>query len=389
MRETEVHAADGNGEAKLTVPVAESPRDESRGLAAVEAPSVPVTKRRRWRPRFTWKGAWTGVVRGYSGALVLGIGGVCAMALVYLFKAVFTPATLPADFGQWQGRLDPAALRQEHVPGVTTEAGRAPMVHYHKVDRWFGADPRNTCTLAGCHSPLPHPPSMKIAAFPNLHVTFLDCGVCHGPKDDGPIEVQWVGNASGRVQDSPAVLRLTRLLEGLGNGEADAVAAHPRIVGLLKEMDGAVGREAALEDLLIQIESSVPHSPFWRKSVQQLRRELPLHARGEYGAKMVRSYPKVDAKATGKLAKAYLAAEVGSSKQKEIGREIHKDLLAKPGGCSACHSEKGGRFNFQAVGYSAARARTLETLPLAGMVERIRAGESFQLPKLMEGGDGN
>jgi hypothetical protein len=160
-------------------------------------------------------------------------------------------------------------------------------------------------------------------------------------------------------------------------------------VALLKEMDGVAGREPVLDDLLIQIESSVPQCPFWRKSVQELTRELPLHARGEYGAKMVRSYPKADPKAAGKLAKAYLAAEVGSSKRKEVGRQIHKDLVAKPGGCSACHAERGGRFNFQAAGYSPARARTLEALPLAGMVERIRAGESFQLPRLMEGGDGH
>jgi mono/diheme cytochrome c family protein len=323
----------------------------------------------------------------YSGALVLGIASVCLMALVYLFKAVFTPATLPATFAQWQGRLDPAALRQEHIPGVTTEAGRAPMVHYHKVDRWFGADPRNTCTVPGCHSPLPHSPEAPVAAFPNLHVTFLDCAVCHEPIDGEPLEVRWVASASGRPQAAPAVLRLARLLEGLNGGEAEAVKSHAAIVGLLKEMDGVTGRDPEVEDLLIQIESSVPHSPFWRKSVQELRRVLPLHARGEYGAKMARDYTATEPAVTARLTREYFAAGEGSARRREIGKQIHAKIVAKPGACSACHAAEGGRLNFLAAGYSPERARALRTLPLARMVEQIRAGESFQLPRVMEAGD--
>jgi mono/diheme cytochrome c family protein len=185
------------------------------------------------------------------------------------------------------------------------------------------------------------------------------------------------------------VLRLTRLLEELGVGEADAVAAHPKIVALLNEMDGVVGREPALDDLLSQIESSVPQSPFWRESVQELTHELPLHTRGEYGAKMVLRFPKQDAKGAAVLVKAYFVAAEGSVRRKDIGRQIHQNVLAKPGGCSTCHALEGGRLDFAGAGYSPARTRALRALPLAGVVERIRAGESFQLPKLTEDGDGN
>jgi hypothetical protein len=340
-------------------------------------PRIPLRKRLR-----------TVGVRVYAGTLTLGIGSVCTMALVYLFRAVFTPAALPLTFAQWQGRLDAAALRQDHIPGITTDAGRAPTPHYHKVDRWFAADPRNACTLSGCHSPLPHSPKSRIAVFPNLHVTFLDCRVCHEPTSDAPIEVRWISTATGRPQEPPPVLRLIRLLDDLGPAEADARAAHPKIVALLKEMDGVAGREVELDDLLVQIDSSVPHSPFWRKSVDQLRRALPLHARGEYGAKLTRDFTADNPKTSARLARDFLAAPADGPTRKEISKQLHRNLIARPAACPTCHTADRGRFNFLAAGYSPKRAEALRTLPLARMIEQIRAGESFQLPKVMEAGDG-
>jgi mono/diheme cytochrome c family protein len=324
----------------------------------------------------------------YAGLLLLVVATVCVAALVYLFGAVFTPAGLPATFSDWQGRLDPAALRQENIPGVTTAAGRAPMPHYHKVDRWFGADPHNACTVSGCHTPLPHTPKSPIAAFPNLHVTFLDCAVCHEAGVEGkPIEVVWRGSASGKVQDAPPVLRLTRLLEDLGPNEADATAANPKIVGLLKELNAVAGSDPEMEDPLVEIDSSVPNSPFWRKSVQSLKGQLPLHARGEYGAKMSRTYSANNPATLAEQTRAYLAAPENSSQRKDLSQQIHRNVLPKPGACSNCHVAEGGSFNFLAAGYSPQRARTLQKLPLARMVERIRAGERFQLPQVTEGGN--
>jgi hypothetical protein len=356
--------------------------------APLAAPAPPPAPPKPRRPRVPLrKRLWTITVRAYSGALVLGIATVCLMALIYLFRAVFTPATLPSTFAQWQGRSDPAALRQEHVPGVTSEAGRAPMDHYHKVDRWFGSDPKNTCTVAGCHSPLPHPAKVRIAAFLNVHVTFLDCRVCHEAMDGGAVEVGWVSSATRRPQQPPAVLRLIRTLTDLGSGDDAARTAHVTIIALLREMDGPAGQDPQLDDLRAQIESSVPGSPFWRKSMQELARELSQHARGEYGAKLARVRSETDDASTVKLTQAYLATPEGGERRKEIDKQIHQKLVAKPGACSACHAEKGGILNFQAEGYSPDRAHTLQTLPLARLVEQIRAGESFQLPKLMEAGD--
>lgn len=373
-----------NGEAAPPVaatdaaPAAESPPTPPPPPPPPPKPRVPLRKRLR-----------TVGVRVYAGVLTLSIATVCTVALVYLFRAVSTPAALPPTFAQWQGRLDAAALRQEHIPGITTDAGRAPMPHYHKVDRWFAADRRNACTLSGCHSPLPHSHKSRIAAFPNLHVTFLDCRACHAPTSGGPIEVRWITTATGRPQKSPPVLRLIRLLDDLGPAEADARAAHPKIVALLKEMDGVAGREVELDDLLAQIDSSVPHSPFWRKSVDQLRRVLPEHARGEYGAKLTPDAAGDDPRTASRLAHDFFAAAEGSPTRNEISRQLHRNVVARPVACSTCHATDGGNFNFLAAGYPAHRAQALRTLPLARMIEQIRAGESFQLPKVMEAGDGN
>jgi mono/diheme cytochrome c family protein len=350
-------------------------------------PPPPPPRKRRPRVRFATRLRTIGG-HVYAGILMLVIATVCLIALVYLFRAVFTPASLPPAFSQWQGRLDPAGLRQENVPGVTTAAPRAPMPHYHKVDRWFRPDPLNACTVSGCHSPLPHTSRSPIAAFPNLHVTFLDCAVCHQAGVTGqPIEVVWRGCATGRMQQTPPVLRLTRLLEDLGPTEADAVAAHPKIVVLLKEMNDVAGHEPEMEDPLAEIESSMPNSPFWRKSVQSLQRELPLHVRGDYGAKMARAYTADNPITFARQTRDYLAAPENSAQRKELSRQIHQNVLAKPGACSTCHATEGGSFNFLAAGYSPQRARVLQQLPLARMVERIRAGERFQLPRIMEGGD--
>src|SRR4051794_37599958 len=88
-------------------------------LPAPPPPPPPPVKPRRPRVPLK-KRLWTIGVRIYSGALMLSVATVCLMALIYLFRAVFAPATLPATFAQWQGRLDPAALRLEHAAGITS-----------------------------------------------------------------------------------------------------------------------------------------------------------------------------------------------------------------------------------------------------------------------------
>ncbi len=326
--------------------------------------------------------------RIYTALLLVAVGSICSMALLYLFRMVFTPAKLPEEFSQWQGRLDSAALRQEHIPGVTENAGRSPASHYHKVDRWFTPDPHNSCTASGCHSPLPHQPKTPIAAFPNLHVTFLDCRVCHEQTNKSAVAMHWVTTSTNRPQETPAVLRLVTLLETMGTTRPEAQAAHPKIIALLREVIATGKTDRDLEELLVQIDTSVPDNPFWRKSVAQLAHDLPMHARGEYGAKLVRQDTATDSATVERLTKSYLAAGEGSDARKQLEKQIHQTLLAKPNACANCHAADAGVLDFASLGYSAARTKSLRALPLAKMIQQIREGERFQLPQLLEGPDG-
>lgn len=353
--------------------------------ASAEAPAPEETKHHHHPRKSMGRKLKTVLVRLYTFALLTTVAVVCMSAIIYLFKFVFTPAKLPPAFAQWQGQLDPAALRQEHVPGVTTGAGRAPMSHYHKVDRWFQPDPTNNCTVSGCHSPLPHDPASKIAAFPNLHVTFLDCLVCHEQPGNEPIQTHWVSIATAQKQNSPAVLRLIALLEAMPGDKSKDQELHPQVITLLKEMVATSKPEREIEDLQIQIETSVPSSPVWTMSVHELKHRLPGHARGEYAAKVVRDFSAIDQKKLPQQTKSYLSTTDAAAK-KSLEKEMHKGIIAKPNACATCHAKEPNILNFSALGYAPTRVNSLQTLPLARMVQQIRSGESFQLPKLLESG---
>lgn len=391
---SETTAAAGNGDQPLGTAVTAGAAldvEAPRGVLPAGAghPAEPPEDERNVRTLLR-----AAFVRFYSLALAVGVAAVCGSAIIYLYKFVFTPPQLPAALSQWQGSLDAAALRQPHVAGVTDDAARAPMNHYHKVDKWFQPDLKNTCTAAGCHSPLPHDKGSKIAAFSNLHVTFMDCMVCHDPSNAGApkgrLQAGWVTLADYQPRDVPAVLQLIKFMEGLGNNpaKADAEQAHPTIVGLLRQVIGAVGQDGLLDDLLVQIEASVPASPLWRRSVQRLTAELPAHARGEYAAKVARSTVSPLRPELAGPTKAFLAAAEGSEARKRISDGLHQGVLAKPSACANCHTtEKAGMLDFEALGYTARRAKVLRELPLARMAQQIRDGEVFQLPKLLEAGD--
>jgi hypothetical protein len=355
-------------------------------------PTEPTPKKKRHRePRRPLKQVLRLMLaRLYTFALFAGIAAICAVALAYLFRSVFTPPGLPESLARWQGSIDAAALRQPHVPGVTDGAGRAPVSHYHKVDRWFQADPHNGCTVVGCHEPLPHTVKSKVAAFANMHVTFMDCRVCHEATDAGTtvVEAHWVNTASDRPQDPPAALRLVKMLEANGLTKENARQLNPQIVSLLKETLAEVGHNETIEDLMVQIDSSVPGSPIWLRSVWRLKSEIPLHARGEYGARLARQSPAWDALHMAPRTKAYLGQTSEGAARKGVSDEIHRTVLAKPNACQSCHSKEKGMLDFEALGYSPKRASALRTLPLAGLMEQIRHGETFQLPRLLEANDG-
>lgn len=341
-------------------------------------------------------------VRGYALLLLLVLAWAGYLAVHYLIRTVFYPVEVPRQFVDWQGHLDTKALREDNIAGVTGAAARAPIAHFHKVDRWFQPDPHNACTADGCHEPLPHTkravqaasapsgaPANRggVAAFTNFHATFLTCQMCHQAAPSKPVSAGWVNLASGKFQDAPAILQLMRYFEdNAGKLKDDPAGAHAAIVPLLERTIQAIGSDRVLEDMLIMIQTAEPGSPVWKHAVDQLAADLPSHARGEYGAKLTRrdSDGIMPADQMQKETKAYFAAR-SSGERGQIDQRIHAGVLKQPDACENCHTKNAPLVDLAAAGYSPNRARYLTTgFLLAEIGRKLRQGENWYPPPTME-----
>ncbi|MDD4889902.1 MAG: hypothetical protein PHU85_08210 [Phycisphaerae bacterium] len=327
------------------------------------------------------KRAWALLILG----VLLGAG---YLALDYLARLVFKPPVVPSEFVLSAEPIKADALRKDHVAGVTDRPERAPLAHYHGVDRWFRPDHRDGCTVAGCHDPLPHTKQPAMRAFTNLHATFIACQTCHTTDSQRPAALAWAPLAGGGASEPPAILRLNQLLQNRRAQITDQPRdVHGEMVALLRQTIAVAGGDPVLEYLLLQIETAEPGSPVWRHAVDQLSAEAPQHARGDYGAKLTPTSQADDGsaerKAMSKLTKAYLATK-DAAERKRLEKQLHASIAAKPGGCLVCHGDQPPRVDFAAVGYGKERAAALSRLSLADQIQRIRLGEEFHLPRLLE-----
>ncbi len=359
----------------------QSPSPPASTPAPVHAPKPP------WARRLL-RGAGRVTVRGYALVILLVLLWTGYAAVVYLVRTVFLPAPVPEQFLHWQARIDDETLRQIEAAGVTVPAPRAPLDHYHGIDRWFQPDPHNGCSSSGCHSPLPHGDRKEVRAFANLHATFMTCRMCHAEAAAHPAPAMWVSTASGTLQDPPALLQLTRLLEVNAEQLADRPAEiHPAMVRLLSEMLEVVHGDPVFEHLLVELNTTRPGSPVWRQAVRQLTEELPGHARGDYAAKLTprtsdaehrRSIEQLE-----DLARQYHAAAPESRQRRQMHEQIHRRIVAKPDSCLACHGEDPPRLDFEAAGYSPTRSAALRAAPIPRMIQNMREGQPFHLPGFM------
>lgn len=333
-------------------------------------------------------------VRVYALAILLVVVWAGYMAVAYLVRTVFRPAPVPEQYRTWEAALSgptPESLRLEQAAGLVP---RAPIGHYHEVDRTIPPDLHSGCLTSGCHNPLAHTRRKEIRAFANLHATFLRCELCHDESISGQVEAMWVDDATGLPTATPAILQLMTLFET----RADEVKkkpdeVNPAIVSLLGEAADH-SADPVLAYLLAQINTSDPGSPVWRKSVEQLADELPNHVRGEYGAKIARKLTADELKAYDQrlveLAGLYRNAPAGSAERKRLHDEIHKGILEKPSACSACHGDdpsEPSRLDYRALGYSPEHADSLRSSAIAHLMEQIRQGQPFYLPRMLEGGN--
>lgn len=367
-----------------------APAEPATAVMEAEAPAAPPASSHgqdHGPERSAWQVIKGLIVRLYSLLVLLVVVWAGYMAVAYLYQTVFVPPPVAKQLLDWQGRVDVESLRMTDVPGMTGPAARAPIAHYHRVERWFQADPLNGCTISGCHNPLPHGEKAKVPAFTNFHSTFLSCQMCHAANGQST-PVGWVGLGDYRQQEVPALLQLLRYIEV--NEETiknNPSAAHGPIVDLLRRSVAVAGAEPALSDLLLQFETTEPGSPVWRRAAERAFQELPLHARGEYGAKLARlAEPEGFRKASTELvetAKAYLSQPPGTPQRVELHKTIHASLRKEPLTCVSCHGQQPSAINLEALGYPASRVKFLSRLQLANLMQQIREGQQFHLPQLL------
>lgn len=328
-------------------------------------------------------------VRFYALAILLVVLWTGYTAVAFLVRSVFSPVLVPPQYLQRGTPLTADALKAEQLLAAVLPESRGTLGHFHQLDRWFQPDIQNGCSTSGCHSPLPHGKHKETRAFANFHTTFLTCAMCHDAGVRSPLQTTWVSMPDVDQQSPPAILQLMSLLDVEAAKLQSAPAeVHQRIVDLLKRSMSTAGDSGPLQYLLLQINTSEPGSPVWRRAVAELTTELPNCARGEYGAKLA---PTADVESLqgqsrqlADLAAKYASSSPNSREREQLHKEIHASILAKPDACLSCHGGDPARVDFQALGYSPQRAAYLRGVPIAGLIQRNREGKPFYLPQLLE-----
>lgn len=326
--------------------------------------------------------------RLYAFALVGILLYVFYLAVSYLVTMVFYPAPVPPRLAARPAHLEAAEVGRQNAPGVAEPEAPSPLAHYHQAQPGTQTDRINSCTVRGCHEPLPHSRSIYVRAFANLHSTFLTCEMCHEAVRERPVKAGWVSIQNGLAVDPPALLQLTRLFQVQRQEiEQDPAAANETILGLLTRVV-EISQDPLLRYLQLEIATAEPGSPVWRDAVIRLDEQLATHTRGEYGAKVAHLPAPEEylrqAEQMRQAAQLFLAAVPKSAEQQRIQDEIHKPILPKPDRCTSCHGDSPPLVDFQALGYSPKRAEFLKTNPIAHEVQSVREGRQFYLPSMTE-----
>ena len=331
--------------------------------------------------------ARTLILRGYALTILLLALWAGYAAVAYLVRTVFFPRYIPEPILASYGRMQADDLLSPEGAARTGASVRAPLGHFHGVDRWYQFDAHNGCASSGCHSPLPHTKSREIRAFANMHATFMACRLCHEAPKGLPAPAMWVNVQSGLRQGTPPILELMRYVEPLVTGSTTQFAVDNAVLlSLLDQVVKASGGDPVLDYLLVQLRTSEQYSPVWRQALSQLILELPSHARGEYGAKIAPE--TTDAalqQAYGDLAAqagAYRPAAAGSPEREPIREKTHAGIVERPRPCVSCHGGRPTRLDLEALGYSPARAASLRSSPVAAMMQKIQDGQPFHLPRV-------
>lgn len=330
--------------------------------------------------------------RLYAFVGMLGYGFVAYLSLTFLMSMLFTKENAPVEIVQIPKRLDAGTFftqvsDPETHPLRRTQQTRGPLAHFHQVPQWFQPDPLNSCTASECHTPLPHGDRIEVRAFLNMHATFVDCGVCHAADAANQTVARWLHLPDRTLSNPPAILRVAQLLEANPDIQLDdATEISSQLQALLREALPASGYNVQLNDWLVRLETTHPRSAIWLDIIGEMRRELDLHVRGEYGAKigMVR-----DGTLIGKPTSAQRDAtrtyqreheELSDTRRTELLDRIHENVLPAGAMCTPCHATDPELMRFDSLGYSNERINALENSQIMRSILKIESGQPFYLP---------
>ncbi len=344
------------------------------------------------RGGFAWRLIKELIKRVYAIVIILLVAWLSYMAFRYLIVSLVVPAEAPPQIKQLPLRLDAGVLRAppEQWTGVTaTRRPRLPLAHYHDITGWFQPDLVNDCTRSGCHVPIAHDRHKEVRAFLNMHATSMHCSVCHLQTDKQPLPLVWYDLRDGDMTDPPALLQAMALLlseEGRQRMAAPTAAFQEELVHLLEQAAQQAGNDPALARLAESVAGPRFSSPMFTEVVRHVKDRLPLHYRGEYGAKLALrgddGQPLLSHPGTAAEVQRFLREkdQMAPDTRAALLDKIHPLRRSPTLQCTACHQAAGSLVDLAAVGYPAQRVAELQQGWVFTAIEHIMAGESFQMP---------
>jgi hypothetical protein len=217
-------------------------------------------------------------VRFYALILLVLVAWAATAALSYLFRSVFEPNKIPDRFVNRPLNLSVDALEQGGQAVATGHT--APLDHYHGVGRLAWGAAQTGCSTSGCHAPLPHNQDKATRAFANLHVTFMDCNMCHDASLSMPIETAWYDATTGdALGGPPPLLAVAALLES-AQDEKPTDKLNAELLRLLGMAAAARPDDAQLGAQLTELETSQLGSPAHRMAFVAIFRTMPVASTG-------------------------------------------------------------------------------------------------------------
>jgi len=331
--------------------------------------------------------------RLYSVVALAGYVFVAYTSLHFLATILESHSKAPIEIVGIPKRLDADTfLKAAAMPSPAEAADpghrvRGPLAHFHQIPKWFQPDPKNTCTTAGCHAPLPHGEHVSVRAFLNMHTTFTDCTVCHVAGEKTSAQARWISLPDRAPMDTPPILKLAQLLENTREIKPeDAPALSGRLIELVEAALPASGNHWQLQDWLLRLRITNPRSKVFRHIVREMGSNIHMHVHGEYGAKIALfDQGKMVGSTTDRQREAiqrFLALDpsAGDAQREPLLDIVHEHVRPTGAMCTPCHRTDPTLVDVKKLGYPQARLRRLQHNTIMESVLNIEQGKPFYLP---------